>query len=192
MRGGPLGHDTGLNHVWSATRRAAIGLVLVAAVASAHAAETFQVGPFLFTEPQDWRRMRPPNPVRKAQFRIRNPAGGNDGIAIFFHFGPGVGGEPAANITRWYSHFKEPRAALDATVEHVAIDGGARHLFYARGTFVAAGADGKRREVPDHALLAAMLESRDGAVFVRLVAPAALAAGVRDAFRQMIVTARPP
>ena len=193
MRDGPLGRDTALIRVGRTIRRAAaVGLLLAAAITSADAAETFRVGPFLFTEPQDWQRMAPPNPVRKAQFRVRNPAGGNDGVAIFFHFGPGIGGEPAANITRWYSHFKEPRVALDATVEHLTVDGGARHLFYAQGTFVTAGADGKRREVSDYALLAAMLESRDGAVFVRLVVPAALAGRVRDAFRRMIVTARTP
>ena len=69
---------------------------------------------------------------------VPSPASGNDGVAIFFHFGPGVGGEPAANITRWYSHFKEPRAALDATVEHLIVDGGTRHLFYRKAIGVAA------------------------------------------------------
>ena len=144
---------------------------LIVAVAGVSAAERFSVGGFEFAQPPNWQPMRPPNPMRKAQFRIRNRAGKDDGVAMFFHFGPGRGGAAADNINRWFSQFKEPRAALRARVEHVVIDGRPRHLFFARGTFLAAGPGGKRVPLADYGLLAAMLENPGGDVFVRLVAP---------------------
>ncbi len=191
----------GPNSQWLTRKRAAIWravaclllamlITLVVAVAGVNASERFSVGGFEFAKPPNWQPMRPPNPMRKAQFRIRNRAGAADGVAMFFHFGPGRGGSAADNINRWFSHFTEPRAALQARVEHITVDGGPRHLFFARGTFRAAGQGGKPVALADYGLLAAMLESPEGDVFVRLVAPGRLAEGARDQFRRMITSAR--
>ncbi len=168
----------------------AMSFVLVVTAVGVSAGEAFSVGGFEFAKPPNWQPMRPPNPVRKAQFRIPTRTGAGDGVAMFFHFGPGVGGSAANNIDRWFSHFTEPRAALQARVEHVTVDGRPRHLFFARGTFLAAGPGGKRVALADYGLLAAMLESPRGDVFVRLVAPGRLADGTRAQFRRMITSAR--
>ena len=180
--------------VWRAVACLPLALALAMSfalgVTVAAAGETFSVGGFEFAKPPNWQPMRPPNPMRKAQFRIRNRAGAADGVAIFFHFGPGRGGGAADNINRWFSQFREPRAALQARVEHITVDGRPRHLFFARGTFLAANQGGKREALADYGLLAAILENPAGDVFVRLVAPGKLAEGARDQFRRMITSAK--
>ncbi len=116
-------------------------------------------------------------------------AGGEegDGAVAFYHFAPGRGGSPAANIARWYLQVTEPRERLGARLEERRSGARRLHLFRAVGTTCGRGADGAPLEVPDFALLGAILEAPSGRVFVRFVAPRALAEA--GGFRPMVTEA---
>jgi hypothetical protein len=122
--------------------------------------------------------------MRKAQFRVPNPAPGFDGIAVFYQFPPGLGGSAERNIARWHSQFKEPNETLGATVETREAAGRQLHYFRATGTLI--GRDG---EMPGYALHVALLDGPAGRAFVRFVAPKAVARANAAAFRKLIEVA---
>lgn len=170
--------------VWSMLALVSILFFLVAG--SASAAETFRAGGFEFEAPADWQREPPRSAMRQAQFRIANPDDGPDGTCIFFYFGPGRGGSAEANIERWRRQFAEPAAqkAAVATVEQIA--GQRVHYFRGSGTFLSGMPGGPTTPVPGMTLLGAILESADGNVYVRLVAPSTLAEANGAVFKDMI------
>ena len=75
-------------------------------------AEEFVVGGLNFTAPAGWQRVVAPTPMRKAMFRVPNATG--DGAVTFYHFGPGLGGGPQANIERWRRQFQGAGRATGA------------------------------------------------------------------------------
>lgn len=156
-------------------------LTAIVAATSA-AADTFPVADYMFSTPAGWDRMESPSRMRKAQFIVRAISGGDDGLAIFFHFGPGRGGTPDANIRRWFSQFAEPNEKLGARINQTKIAGRGLHTFQAAGTLLL----GRERRVANYALLGAILESPRGDVFVRFVAPQMLAKRYEVDFYRMI------
>lgn len=119
--------------------------------------------------------------MRAAQFLVPNPGPGYDGLVVFYRFPPGLGGSADRNIARWYSQFKEPNEALGATIETRGKAGHRLHYFRATGTLI--GRDG---EMPNYALHAALLDGPAGRVFVRFVAPKAIARANETVFRILI------
>ncbi len=159
----------------------AFGPVLAGATGPAFANEAFEAAGFEFSPPPTWIRLPVASAMRKAQFRVPNPGPGYDGIVIFYQFPPNVGGTAERNIERWHSQFKEPNDVLGAKVE--TRGKGARRLHYFRATGTLLGRDG---EMPGYSLHAAVLEAPSGRVFVRFVAPAAVARANQAAFRELI------
>ena len=149
-------------------------------------AETFRAGAFEFEAPADWRSEPPQSAMRQAQFRIVNPDGGPDGSCIFFYFGPGRGGSAEANIERWRRQFAELAAQQAAVVTVEEIAGQQVHYFRGSGTFLSGMPGGPKTPVPGITLLGAILESVKGDIYVRLVAPTALADAEAAAFKRMV------
>lgn len=163
---------------------ACLVLALAAIVAAkGAAADTFSVADYMFSPPAGWERMDSPSRMRKAQFIVRGKPGGDDGLAIFFHFGPGQGGSPDANMRRWLSQFAEPSEQLGARINQTRIAGRGLHTFQAAGTLQLRRGG---RSVAGYALLAAILESPKGDVFVRFVAPDKLAKRYEADFYRMV------
>ncbi len=148
------------------------------------AEDRFEVAGFSFAAPPAWVRQPAASAMRKAQFRIPNPAPGHDGIAVFYQFPPGLGGTAKRNIARWYSQFKEPNETLGAKVETRESAGRQLHYFRATGTLI--GRDG---DMPGYSLHAALLDGPAGRAFVRFVAPKAVARANAAAFRKLIEAA---
>ena len=153
-------------------------------------AEEFVVGGLNFTAPAGWQRVAPPTPMRKAMFRVPNATG--DGAVTFYHFGPGLGGGPQANIERWRRQFKEPDAQRRARVETKMVGGRKLHLFRGDGTLLSGAPGGAKTEVPGYAFLGAVIEGPNGDVFVRFIAPSPLADTAEAAFRKMVEGASKP
>ena len=145
------------------------------------AEDRFEVAGFWFAVPPAWVRQPAASTMRKAQFRVPNPAPGYDGIAVFYQFPRGLGGTAERNIARWYSQFKEPNETLGAKVETRQRAGRQLHYFRATGTLI--GRDG---EMPGYALHVALLDGPAGRAFVRFVAPKAVARANEAAFRKLI------
>lgn len=153
-------------------------------------AEEFVVGGLNFTAPAGWQRVVAPTPMRKAMFRVPNATG--DGAVTFYHFGPGLGGGPQANIERWRRQFKEPDAQRRARVETKMVGGRKLHLFRGDGTLLSGAPGGAKTEVPGTAFLGAVIEGPNGDVFVRFIAPSPLADTAEAAFRKMVEGASKP
>jgi len=174
---------------FSTGQRALLGLLamLLTLAALPAAAETFRVGGINFQVPADWRLALPTNPMRRAELTIPAAAGGEPGLVTFFHFGAGRGGTPEANIERWEQQFEEPKLALNPTRETTRIGGRTVHFFRAAGTFRSGMPGGPTTPLPEHTLLGAVIENdQDGHVFIRLVAPNALADAAAPAYRRMV------
>ena len=167
----------------STVRWVAALLVLVVWAGPAAGADAFRVADYSFKAPAEWERVQTSSQMRKAQFIVRNADGGDDGLVIFFHFGPGQGGSPQANIRRWYSQFTEPNDKLGARVREDVVGGRKLYDFRATGTLIV---NRQGTKAPGYTLLAAIIESPAGNVFVRLAAPKALAAKHEERFRGMI------
>ena len=166
-----------------------LALALVAVLFSSIggvAAETFRAGAFEFEAPAGWQSEPPRSSMRQAQFRIANPRGGSDGSCIFFYFGPGRGGSAEANIERWRRQFAEPAAQQAAVVTVEEVAGRRVHYFRGSGTFLSGMPGGPTTPVPGITLLGAILENDQGNIYVRLVAPAALADAEAPAFKRMV------
>ena len=146
----------------------------------------FEVGAFRFTAPSGWQQIAPRSRMRKAEFEVPDPAGGGAGHCTFYHFGPGRGGSVDANMTRWREQFQEPAQQIKAEVERKSFGRNVLHYFQASGTFLAGRPGGPKRAVPDHTLMAAIIESAEGHVFIRFVASDALAGRARRDFRRMV------
>lgn len=173
--------------IWRLIQATLVAVLLAASGEALRAAEgePFVVGAFRFTPPVGW-QVAPSSGMRKAELRIPDPLGGEQGVCSFFHFGPGQGGTPAANIERWQDQFQEPPQKLAAKIGVEDIAGTRVHWFRASGTFLS-GMPGQATEPkPGTTLLAAVLESTQGHVFVRCVAPTRLADASEPAFRALI------
>jgi hypothetical protein len=164
----------------------AFALAVVSAGSRAGAGERFSVGDFDFEAPPGWQRVAPPSAMRKAQFRVPALTGGRDGTVVFYRFAPGAGGSTEANIARWRGQFAEPAERLDAHLEQAERQGRPVHIFRASGTFIGDDGQGGRVEVPDYVFFGAILEGASGNVFIRFVAPKALAERNRAAFSALV------
>ena len=164
----------------------AAGMVLlIGGTSPSSAADPFRIADYTFQAPESWESITGGSAMRKAQFVVRNKAGGDDGLVIFFHFGPGRGGSPEANIRRWQSQFVEPIAELGAEAKRTDVGGRVLHEFRATGTLAA----GQGRRIPNYTLHAAVLESPAGNVFIRFAGPKELVASEQNRFRGMIENA---
>jgi hypothetical protein len=160
-------------------------LFLVTAVADDTA--KFTVGAFAFTRPEGWKSIEPASPMRKAQLQVPGKDGGKPADITFFFFGEGNGGGVEPNVQRWLSQIAGKPDANK--VEPQDFNGVKVTLVSAEGTLKAAPMSGIADELPDAALLGAILEHPDGAVFVKMTGPAALVKASRDQFLALVKSA---
>jgi len=158
-------------------------------VISARAEDTgiFKVGAFEFTRPADWKSLQPSSAMRKAQLQIESKSGGKPADITFFFFGEGNGGGVEPNVQRWFGQFAGKPDANK--VEAQELDGVKVTLVTTEGTLKASPMAGIPEELPDAALLGAILEHAEGAVFVKMTGPAALVKDSREKFMALIKSA---
>jgi hypothetical protein len=165
---------------------------VVFATACAFAAETpatFKVSEFTFKRPDKWEKVETTSSMRKAQFKVNDAGKKNSAEVVFFHFGPGDGGGVQANVERWFGQFQEPREKLGAKSEKTKIGKHDVTFVRAEGTYLSGMPGGARTPQPGSALHGAIIESEQGAVFVKMTGPSALVKSAEGDFRKMIDSA---
>jgi hypothetical protein len=143
--------------------------------------------------PAAWTEEAPSSSMRLAQFRVPGTdTSGNANLVLYF-FGQGQGGSVQANIARWQSQFSspgggpvEPRTTTmevnDMPVTLVELRGN-----YARG--VGMGPVGAA--AADQILLASIVESPRGNIYIQLHGPADIVSSQREAYLSFIEDIRP-
>jgi len=173
-------------------RLALLALCLLGAVTlRAEDPATFPVGGLTFKRPATWAWVQVNSPMRKAQLRV--PGGKADEAAdiTFFHFGPDSGGDVQSNAQRWVSQFRGNENA--AKIETQAIGGRNITLVSTEGTYTSGGMAGgpPATTQENYALLGAIIEDKDGNVFVKMTGPAPLVKESRQKFLDFLATALP-
>ena len=166
---------------------AALFCALFIAAAMAEDSAKFTVGAFAFTRPDGWKSIEPTSPMRKAQLQIPGKNGGRPADITFFFFGEGNGGGVEPNVQRWLGQITGKPGANK--VEPQEFNGVKVTLVTAEGTLKAAPMAGNADEMPDAALLGAILEHAEGAVFVKMTGPAALVKDSREKFLALVKSA---
>jgi len=144
--------------------------------------------------PGGWSSREPSGEMRAAELRVPGDAG--EAALIFFHFGPGQGGDVEANLARW------ARAVLDENgepvqpeidvMEHGEGEGAMRTVTAVyRGTYMEGPPMGQKTAREGWMLLGAVVEGGPrGSVFVRLAGPAGTVSAAAPAWREMLGTVR--
>ncbi len=173
----------------TAARFLAVCLLLTLTVA-ARAADpaTFTVGTFTFKRPAAWKWVVVgASSMRKAQLRVEGEKGQSADV-VFFTFGAGQGGGVEQNVARWVGQFDQGNGAAVKPVEETAEIKGTKvtRVRVDSGTFNSGMPGGPTTPQGDYGLYGAILESKDGDVFIKLTGPAALVRAAAADFEAMI------
>ena len=161
-------------------------LVAVALMAVGVRAEKFSAGGISFEGPKGWLSQKPSSSMRKAQFAIKNKDGKSAEV-VFFYFGPGSAGGVNANVQRWLGQFKEPADQLMAKIANESINGTKVTYVTAVGTFMKGPPfGGNKVPVPNSGLLGAIVEGKQGAVFIKATGPKAIVKSTEKNLKAMV------
>lgn len=169
-------------------RTLAVTIIASLAFSLASPAEDVAVAGLKFSRPEAFKPVEPSSPMRKAQFDVSE--GAKKGEVVFFYFGAGGAGGVDANVTRWFGQFKEPKEKLNAKTEKAKAGETPVTFVSAEGTYLSGPPRGPKVEKPGQALLGAIVEGKEGAIFVKFTGPKATVKANAKAFRKMITDAK--
>ena len=138
--------------------------------------------------PEAWEVEETSSSMRAAQYRLADPAegGGADAALVVYYFGPAGGGTVAMNMDRWRGQFEGPDGgpATDAVESANEVNGLQVSELNIRGTYVAETmpGSGELRNEPDWRMRAVVVETPNGAFFLKLTGPAATVDAWADSF----------
>ncbi|MCB1230192.1 MAG: hypothetical protein KDN19_08000 [Verrucomicrobiae bacterium] len=165
-------------------------LPLLAAFAiAAHAEDTktLKAGALIFKYGKPWEDVSSGRPMRAGELKYDHTEEGLEDVeVVFYYFGPGQGGGIEANLQRWIGQFEgEPK--VEKEIDEV--DGHKIHYLYATGTYLDSGMGGpfasQKTPKPGYMMLAAIVESDQGAVFLKATAPEKSAEATKEAFKKV-------
>jgi len=156
---------------------------------SADAPATFKVSEFTFTRPENWEWIESTSQMRKAELKVVDTKNRFKAEVVFYHFGPGSAGGTQANVDRWFRQFEEPREKINAKSDEMTI--GKHKVTYvsAEGTYKSGMPGAAQTPMPNYALLAAIIESSEGSVFVKMTGPKELTRSATADFKKMVESA---
>ena len=142
-----------------------------------------------WTPPAGWVAETPSSQMRRAQYRVPGAAG--DGECAVFYFGPGQGGDPMSNATRWAGQFTLPdgRSAADAmTTSKIPVGSLEVLVVEVAGTYNGGMTmtSAPATPMPGYRLLGAIAPGPDANWFFKLTGPDATVAAQREAFLGMV------
>jgi hypothetical protein len=143
--------------------------------------------------PEGWVEETPASSMRRAQYRVPGPGG--DGECIVFYFGPGQGGDAAANAVRWAQQFKQPDGSSSVDRMQMAALEGARvpvQVVEVTGTYDGGMTmtDAPAERKAGYMLLGAIAQGADAPWFFKFTAPEATARAHRESFETMLRSIR--
>jgi len=147
--------------------------------------EKFAVGQSTFTRPAKWQWVEVASQIRKAQLKVVDAASGTNADVVFFVFAGGAG-DAKANVDRWHGQFVEPRTETNSKVEETTV--GKTKVTYVmdEGTYKSGMPGGPTTPMSDYALSGAIIEGKDGNIFVRMTGPKALVKSSLPDYKKMI------
>ena len=152
-------------------------------------AEKFTAGGISFEEPNGWQTQKPSSSMRKAQFAIKGKDGKSAEV-VFFHFGPGGAGGVTANVKRWLGQFREPADQLNAQTVIETINGTKVTYVTAVGTFMKGPPfGGNKVPVPNSGLMGAIINGKQGAVFIKATGPKTIVKSAEKEMKAMVIKA---
>lgn len=143
--------------------------------------------------PDAWVEEEPGSSMRLAQFLIASGESRGDAKLIVYYFGQGQGGSAEANIARWQSQFTTASGdAVNPSVETMAVNGMPVTVVELRGDYSrGVGMGPAATPEPDQILLATIVETPRGNVYIQLYGPAQVVAMQREAYRHFIRNIKP-
>lgn len=150
-------------------------------------AQEIKAGGYAFETAGKWTDVSSGKPMRAAELKF-DASGDDDPVAVFFYFGAGQGGDVDANVARWKGQFEggpknEERQDLEDGKILLILSG--TYLESMGGPFA-----GPKTPKENYRMLAAIVPGEDGAVFIKLTAPAAVANQAQDAFIALVKSAK--
>jgi hypothetical protein len=130
-----------------------------------------------YTIPEGWVSETPSGSMRKAQYKLPGVEDNDPAELAVFHF-PGTGGSVEANLDRWYGQFKQPDGSSTkdkAGTKSLMAGDLPVTIVYATGTYLKSlspmSMGGPTEELPNYALLAAIIETGSGPWFFKTTGP---------------------
>lgn len=157
---------------------------------SLRAEETIKVSEFTFKFGEPWIRQQTTSSMRAGQLLYDHKDEKLTDIElVIFFFGAGGGGGIQANIDRWLGQFE---GTPESKTEEKEMGGKQVTLLEAKGTFLETMGggpfSGPKTAKPDYTMLAAILPSDQGAVFIKVTGPNESVAAMRDAFDAFVAS----
>jgi hypothetical protein len=134
-------------------------------------------GEIEYIAPENWMVQQPSSSMRKAEFSLPGVEGDEAAeLAVFFF--PGTGGSVQANLDRWYGQFKQPDGSATkdhAKTQDVDVNGLQVTVVHVTGTYLKSQSPmmmgGPVEEMPNYAMLAAIVETANGPWFFKATGP---------------------
>ena len=147
---------------------------------------TFKVSEQTFSKPAKWVEQKAASRMRAAQFGVPEKDGKPVGECVFFYFGPGQGGGVQANVQRWLGQFA-PEPKPEQKVEETKIGGTPAVYVFCEGTFMSGPPFGGAKVAkPNYAMVAAVLGTKPGYIFVKMTGPKEAIDSSKVDFKKMI------
>lgn len=145
--------------------------VLLAQMISSHGPGSSAAGGLTWTVARGW-TLAPASPMRVATYLTPASAGETEGgeMAIFY-FGEGQGGGVDANVERWFSQLAPEPGGKKNEKKEARVAGLKVTLVSAEGTYSSGMPGGPTTPKKGWALLGAIAEGPQGAVFFKLTGP---------------------
>lgn len=149
---------------------------------------------FTFSFPSTWTSVPVKSSMRQAQFQLPTVKNG-DGASeapelVVYYFGPNGGGGVAQNYERWRGQFQpnEGKTAIEDKPGKKTVNGLVIDTLECAGRFVAetAPGSGERVNKPNFRMLAAIVPSKQGLVYFKLVGPSDAVNAERAGFEQLL------
>ena len=139
--------------------------------------------------PEGWREEKPSSSMRRGQWKIGS--GDSELELVVFFFGSTGAGSVEKNLARWYGQFTQPdgSASKDAAkVNQKTVAGFPVTRVELGGRYVAEvrPGGGKRHDIPDYYMLAAIVEAKTGAYYFKMVGPEKAMMAARAGFDAML------
>ncbi len=179
-----------------ATQRFLI-LLATAALATAQGAKTAPgvVDGIRYTAPAKW-SLQPDRPMRVATYTVPQAAGDPEaGECGVFFFGPGQGGSVQANLDRWTGQFQTPGGQKigDPKTSKETVAGINVTMVDISGTYMQSSGPmmAAKQAKPNYRMIAAVVEGKQGPLFIKLTGPKKTVAAAEADFAAMIKSIKP-
>ncbi|MCB1207401.1 MAG: hypothetical protein KDN18_24325 [Verrucomicrobiae bacterium] len=154
--------------------------------------DSIKVSEFTFSYGKPWIRQQAASSMRAGQFLYDHADESlTDTEMVIFFFGAGGGGGVQANIQRWLGQFE---GTPESKMEEKEMGGKKVVFLTAKGTYMEtmAGAGpfsgAPKTPKPDYLMLAAILPSEQGDVFIKVTGPAKSVEAMREAFDAFVAS----